>query len=71
MCFVDEPVPFVVEILRLEHIGTLVDGVVVNDQRAEHRLLGFDRVWRGAKRLYVGNRGPFDRFYRRRSVATC
>ena len=51
---VDQPVALVVEVLRLQQIRYLVDSVVVDDQRAEHRLLGFDRMRRGAERLYVG-----------------
>ena len=43
---VDQPVALVVEVLRLQQIRYLVDSVVVDDQRAEHRLLGLDGMRR-------------------------
>jgi hypothetical protein len=51
-----------IEILLADDVGDLVEGAVVQQQAAQHRLLGLDRVRRHAKREDLGVRPGRRRF---------
>jgi hypothetical protein len=42
-----------VEVVRADQVGNAVEGLVVEQQRAEQGLLGLDRVRRDLERKYV------------------
>ena len=51
MCGVDEPMRVRVEILGTDDVADAVGGIVVEQQPAQHRLLGLDRVRRQLQRI--------------------
>ena len=52
------------EMRRLEEVGDAVERLVVDQDRAEQRLLGLDVVRGGAERQRVLGRGAYARFER-------
>ncbi|KAF0176541.1 MAG: Replicative DNA helicase [Caulobacteraceae bacterium] len=50
----DAPVHGIVEVVRLEPVADAVEGLVVEQDRAEQRLLGFEVVRRGVERVGHG-----------------